>query len=54
MQKISQDDATPSKDAVHKARKIKFADEAGGILCHVNHFSDAAISKQSDDGKQED
>nr|GMC54979.1 uncharacterized protein LOC109149563 [Ipomoea batatas] len=53
LMEISQNDAAPSKDTAHKARKITFADEAGGILCHVNYISDAMISKQSDDGKQE-
>jgi hypothetical protein len=31
-----------SKNGVQNRRKIVFADEAGGVLCHVRVFSEAS------------
>lgn len=41
-------DSTPSKDSLPKGeRKITFADEAGGKLCHVKFFDDSPASPSS-------
>ncbi|XP_016446257.2 uncharacterized protein LOC107771414 [Nicotiana tabacum] len=53
--KLSQNGAAVSKNTVHReGRKISFADEAGGMLCHVNYFEDPELTLESDSGKQED
>ncbi|VFR03650.1 unnamed protein product [Cuscuta campestris] len=54
---ISRDGAPPNDEVHNKKRKIVFADEAGGMLCHVKYFSNESHDtnlKQPDDGKQED
>ncbi|KAK4429176.1 hypothetical protein Salat_1217800 [Sesamum alatum] len=51
--KMTPNNATGSKDAVPRSRKkIIFADEAGGKLCHVKFFGDDETSPVSDDVKQ--
>ncbi|VFQ62391.1 unnamed protein product [Cuscuta campestris] len=53
---ISRDGAPPNDEVHNKKRKIVFADEAGGMLCHVKYFSNESHDttlKQPDDGKQE-
>ncbi|CAN4093838.1 unnamed protein product [Withania somnifera] len=47
--KLSQNGATESKNSVHReGRKISFADEAGGMLCHFNYFEDTDSTLESD------
>ncbi|KAL0351886.1 UNVERIFIED_CONTAM: hypothetical protein Scaly_1577300 [Sesamum calycinum] len=51
--KMTPNNTTGSKDAVPRSRKkIIFADEAGGKLCHVKFFGDDETSPVSADGKQ--
>ncbi|KAK4348732.1 hypothetical protein RND71_031487 [Anisodus tanguticus] len=53
--KLSQNGATDSKNSVHReGRKISFADEAGGVLCHFNYFEDTDPTLESDSVQQED
>ncbi|XP_055835007.1 uncharacterized protein LOC129903468 isoform X2 [Solanum dulcamara] len=53
--KLSQNGATDSKNSVHRERrKISFADEAGGMLCHFNYFEDTDPTLESDSIQQED
>ncbi|KAK4390681.1 hypothetical protein Sango_2131400 [Sesamum angolense] len=51
--KMTPNNTTGSNDAVPRSRKkIIFADEAGGKLCHVKFFGDDETSPVSADGKQ--
>ncbi|KAL2471764.1 Uncharacterized protein Adt_39900 [Abeliophyllum distichum] len=51
--KLTQNSVTASKNAVQKGRKkIVFADEAGGKLCHVKFFEDGTTSPVSVSQKQ--
>lgn len=53
--KLSQNGVTDSKNSVHReGRKISFADEAGGMLCHFNYFEDTDPTLESDSVQQED
>ncbi|CAN4122820.1 unnamed protein product [Withania somnifera] len=53
--KLSQNGVTDSKNSVHReGRKISFADEAGGMLCHFNYFEDTDPTLESDSIQQED
>ncbi|XP_059281129.1 uncharacterized protein LOC132034784 [Lycium ferocissimum] len=53
--KLSQNGVTDSKNSVHReGRKISFADEAGGVLCHFNYFEDTDPTLESDSVQQED
>ena len=40
MQRLTEDNTAASEHVIHKERKIAFADEAGGKLCHVKVFKD--------------
>ncbi|GLU04415.1 hypothetical protein SLE2022_215650 [Rubroshorea leprosula] len=42
--KSTKDRSSPSENLIHKKRKITFADEAGGKLCHVKVFNDDMAS----------
>lgn len=37
---MTEDNNAASERVIHKERKITFADEAGGKLCHVKVFKD--------------
>ncbi|XP_006341922.1 uncharacterized protein [Solanum tuberosum] len=53
--KLTQNGATDSKNSVHReGRKISFADEAGGMLCHFNYFEDTDPTLESDSVQEED
>ncbi|MCD7469142.1 hypothetical protein HAX54_007979 [Datura stramonium] len=53
--KLSQNGVIDSKNSVHReGRKISFADEAGGMLCHFNYFEDTDPTLESDSVQQED
>lgn len=53
--KLSQNGATDFTNSVHReGRKISFADEAGGMLCHFNYFEDTDPTLESDSVQQED
>uniref|UniRef100_M1A2I2 Uncharacterized protein n=1 Tax=Solanum tuberosum TaxID=4113 RepID=M1A2I2_SOLTU len=54
-EKLTQNGATDSKNSVHReGRKISFADEAGGMLCHFNYFEDTDPTLESDSVQEED
>ncbi|KAL3372086.1 hypothetical protein AABB24_008566 [Solanum stoloniferum] len=53
--KLTQNGATDSKNSVHReGRKISFADEAGGMLCHFNYFEDTDPTLESDSVQEDD
>nr|XP_004238598.1 uncharacterized protein LOC101266938 isoform X2 [Solanum lycopersicum] len=53
--KLTQNGSTDSKNSVHReGRKISFADEAGGTLCHFNYFEDSDPTLESDSVQEED
>ncbi|KAL3340596.1 hypothetical protein AABB24_028970 [Solanum stoloniferum] len=53
--KLTQNGAADSKNSVHReGRKISFADEAGGMLCHFNYFEDTDPTLESDSIQEED
>lgn len=38
-QRLTEDGSATTENVIHKEKKkISFADEAGGMLCHVNFF----------------
>ena len=48
VQKVTQKDEIPSGNAIpNERKKITFADEAGGVLCHVKFIEDDMTSLDS-------
>ena len=48
LQSLAKKSAVSHPEAPRKQRKITFADEAGGMLCHVKVFKDGQASLLSE------
>ncbi|XP_052188148.1 LOW QUALITY PROTEIN: uncharacterized protein LOC127798658 [Diospyros lotus] len=52
LMKLTKKDEGASGNEIHRERKkIKFADEAGGVLCHVKFIEDSVTSPDSESSK---
>lgn len=46
-QKLAEDGSPTKENIFQKEKKISFADEAGGMLCHVNVFEKGMASSET-------
>ncbi|GLT58050.1 hypothetical protein SLA2020_309750 [Shorea laevis] len=51
--KLTEGSSSSSENLIHKKRKITFADEAGGKLCHVKVFKDDIASTSASGGEKQ-
>lgn len=55
LQRLTESESVASGNAIHKERKkITFADEAGGELCHVKLFYNGMASTSETNGETEE
>lgn len=55
LQRLTENESVASGNTIHKERKkITFADEAGGVLCHVKLFYDGMASPLEPNGEKQE